>query len=155
MFLPCDRCGLSLHRMLIHQGSKLKSNIAYVEIKVRCPPAVPSISYLASSLQEEMDFGTPFHDGHREQSDTQEASLTFFSCSPHYHIRPVTLCGHSLCWVCAPVRESLCLLWCETHTNGETGSGGEKEGPREDRGSVDKGRQREAVDNGGQRRTIG
>ena len=30
----------------------------------------------------------------------------------------VTLSGHSLCWVCvcAPVRESLCLLWRETHT---------------------------------------
>ena len=27
--------------------------------------------------------------------------------------------GHSFCWcMCAPVRESLCLLWRETHTKG-------------------------------------
>ena len=34
----------------------------------------------------------------------------------------MTLRGHSLCWVCvcAPVRESLRLLWRETHSKGLT-----------------------------------
>ena len=37
-------------------------------------------------------------------------------CCPHLYCG-VTLCTHSLCWVCVfvPVRESLCMLWCETH----------------------------------------
>ena len=81
----------------------------------------------------------------------------------------VTLCGHSLCWVCVCVcvraragqRISLSALAQNPHKgpNGETsrkaGSGRGKKGPRKDRGSVDKGRRRDAVYNGEQKRPVG
>ena len=72
--------------------------------------------------------------------------------------------------VCALSRRSFYLFCCETkqrpepEISDETGSGGEKAGPREargavgqgtQRGSVGEGRLREAVDNGGERRTVG
>ena len=49
-----------------------------VEMKVLYPAAVPSISYLASRLQQEMDFWTPFHDCHREQSLTHKWHFSHF-----------------------------------------------------------------------------
>ena len=87
-------------------------------------------------------------------------------CPISWGSRIVTPCGHSLCWVCvcAPVRESLCLLWRETHTKGLTARSPARPEVDEERkvpekiekieSQLTKGRQGEAVDNGEQTRTV-
>ena len=61
----------------------------------------------------------------------------------------MTLCGH--CVGCVCVRRSVLARnpnkGLELEISHETRSGRGEEGPREDRGSVDKGRRRDAVDN--------
>ena len=142
MFLPCDRCGLSLHRTLIHQGSKLKSNIAYIEIKVR--QFLLSRTYLQVCRKKwilGLLFTTVTESNHRHTRSVSHflfslATLPRSSCNTMWPFIVLGVC------VCARAGQRIFLsaLVRNPHKwpNGETGSGGGKEGPREDRGSIDK-----------------
>ena len=79
-------------RSVLSTHTYTKQGSEIVERKVRCWSAVPSISYVALKLQEEMDFETRERerdrDREREIPDAQVPSITFFSCSPLHHDRP-------------------------------------------------------------------
>ena len=69
---------LSKIKLFRIQFSFSHTNSHTVEIKVCCLPAVLSLLHVASMLQQEMDFGTPFLNCPRGQSQTHKLHLSHF-----------------------------------------------------------------------------